>query len=180
MSKEFIKEDPELYKRLCEPYPSLDSVNDSLKNFFEEFRSLREKYGIPDVVIIARAIFKDQGILRDELITMNCGDSKLVFPMVLDVYEKQRDAFIIGSGLVGIPGEMFDRSDFFTSFLLHIKVAKNLDDAKQLIHSGRLHMNGKVLLTDGSAPDDDFTLTFNSQSIKIPGKKSKDKNQIPK
>lgn len=180
MSKAVIKEDPELYKRLCEPFPSLNSANNNLNEFFEEFRALREKYGIPDVVIIARAIFKDQDEIHDQLVKMSCGDRKLVLPMLVDSYKREHDSFVAALGLVAIPAEIYDKPNFFANFLVYVKGIETLEEAEKIIKRGEIKVNGKPLLSDCPAPDQNFTLTYKDQSVKIPGKNSKDINSIPK
>ncbi len=164
--KDTIISDPELYKRLCEPFPSVESANDSLDNFFKEFRELREKYGIPDILLIARSIYMDQGELRDALSTMNCGDSKLVFPMISTIYERQKDRLIT----LGTVWKMLDEPNFFSSFLSYINIAETEKEIEEIIKSGEVKINGRAIFVDGPAPEEDFTLTVRNESINLPGR----------
>jgi len=158
--------DPDLYKRLCEPFPSVESANDSLDNFFKDFRELREKYGIPDVLLIVRSIYMDQGELRDALLTMNCGDSRLIFPMLSTIYERQKDKLVT----LGTIWKMLDEPYFFSAFLSHIGIAETEEEIKNIIKNGEIKVNGKTMFTDGPAPEEDFTLTVRDESINLPGR----------
>lgn len=73
---------PELYMELLKPHSSLEVANDKLEKFRDEFRELRKKYSIPDLVLIARSIYMDQGEECDMISTMNCGNAALVFPLI--------------------------------------------------------------------------------------------------
>lgn len=160
--------DPELYKRLCEPFPSVESANDSLSNFFTEFRELREKYGIPDVLLIIRSIYMNQGELHDALLTMNCGDSQLVFPMVSTIYKRQKEKLIALNTII----KMLDEPYFFSSFLSYIGIAETKEEIESIIKNGEIKVNGKVILIDGPAPLEDFSLSIRDESINLPGRKN--------
>lgn len=164
---------PELYKRLLEPFPSKESAQDSFDKFFTEFRELREKYGIPDVVVIARAIYMEEEKKRDVVLTMNSGNSALVFPMIATAYDLERKKLLDALGMISIPVDMMDSEEFFSDFLLHIGVVKTQDEAEKLIKSGEIKVNGKMMLIDGPAPEEEFTITFRGESLKIPGRKSR-------
>lgn len=160
--------DPELYKRLCEPFPSVESANDSLSNFFTEFRELREKYGIPDVLLIIRSIYMNQGELHDALLTMNCGDSQLIFPMVSTIYNRQREKLITLNTVM----KMLDEPYFFSSFLSYIGIAETKEEIENIIKNGEIKVNGKTILIDGPAPLEDFSLSIRDESINLPGRKN--------
>jgi hypothetical protein len=44
--------DPANYRRLSEPFPSMDALNDALVAFSDEVRELRNKHKIRDVIVI--------------------------------------------------------------------------------------------------------------------------------
>ena len=79
----------ELYMELLKPQPSLEVANDNLDKFRDEFRELRKKYSIPDIVLVARSVYMDQGEEYDMISTMNCGNSALVFPMIDIAWESE-------------------------------------------------------------------------------------------
>lgn len=43
------KNDPALYRRMCEPFASAEEANAALTAFYDELRALREKHRIADV-----------------------------------------------------------------------------------------------------------------------------------
>jgi hypothetical protein len=49
-----VIKDPKLYRKMSEPFESDEEANAAAKGFFEELRSIREKYGIPDVLAVIK------------------------------------------------------------------------------------------------------------------------------
>jgi len=165
--------DVDLYQRLCEPFPSIDSANDSLDGFFEEFRIIREKYGIPDVVLIARLFCIDESKKQDVILTMSCGDPGIVFPMVSNVFDRQRKKFIEDKKQFPIPISLMNEDKFVTAYLLFMKLAKDHKEVEQLIKNGEIEIDHKPILFDGPAQQKDFELTFRGETVMISGRKDR-------
>ena len=165
--------DPELYTKLLEPHPSLEVANNNLGKFYEEFRELRKKYSIPDVVLILRSIYMNQGEKCDALTTMNCGNSSLVYPMVHVIWERQREKFLYDLGVINIPLDIWESPEFFTDLMMYAGIIRTQDEAEVLIKNGEIQVDGNAILVDGPAPDGEFVLTFRGESIKFPGKTKK-------
>jgi hypothetical protein len=50
--------DPGLYRRLSEPFPTVEAGNEAIQGFFRELRELRAKWKLPDVycVVMGNAV----------------------------------------------------------------------------------------------------------------------------
>ncbi len=47
--------DPERYRKISEPFESVDAGNEAIQGFFKELGELRIKYKIPDLYIVLKA-----------------------------------------------------------------------------------------------------------------------------
>lgn len=160
-----------MYQRLSQPFPSKESADDSLNNFYTEFRELREKYGIPDVVLIVRSIYMEGEEQQDALLTMHCGDGNLMFPMVMTTYQDEKEKFLKSAGMVVFPRSLMNQDKFFTAFLLYAKIVQTIEDAQTIVENGGVKINNKVISVDGPALEDNFLLTVGGESFQIPGRK---------
>lgn len=171
MNKTFS--DPELYKRLLRPFPSKESADDSYNKFLIEFRELREKYGIPDIVMIARTIYMDNDEKVDDLITINCGDNNLIFPMIATAYDSQKARLLEQFGAFTIPYSILYDDNFFSTYLIYTGALKTKKEADVLIGLGDVIVDGVPIKKDGPAPEQNFSLTFRGETVKISGRKKK-------
>lgn len=69
------KKDPELYRRMSEPYADLDAANDAFNGFFKELYDLREKHRIADVHIVASVPIMTADGETASLVRFHIGDS---------------------------------------------------------------------------------------------------------
>ena len=68
-------EDPGLYRRLSEPFPSFNAANDAINAFNVDLRAIREKHKIPDIVfVIAVSAIGDDGDVGDFVLGGGHGD----------------------------------------------------------------------------------------------------------
>lgn len=162
-----VIQDPELYKRLLSPFPSKKSADDAAQEFYKEFRVLREKYCIPDIALVVRQIYKDPSGEkdRDELMVMNCGDSSLTSTMLaVGAMSQIRD-----KAHVEIPPEIFDREDFYTGLILHLKIASTESEAREMIRNGEVRINGIPIIEDEYSPDYTSKVEIRGYNILVPG-----------
>jgi hypothetical protein len=74
--------DPEKYRRLSAPR-SADETNKALEAFFEEMGTVREKHGIPNVVLVASVMVQYADGNVGEAVTMSSyGDSLKIVPLL--------------------------------------------------------------------------------------------------
>ncbi len=83
MQNNFELRDPYLYLKLSEPQASNEDATSNLDQFCAEMQELRKKYKIPNVVILACVNYLDDNVVKQTLHTMSCGDSDMVFPMLV-------------------------------------------------------------------------------------------------
>ena len=68
-------DDPALYRKLCEPFPSVEAADEALRNFNAELRELRVKYKIPDISLVLRLICTtDAGTEGEIFLSAHHGD----------------------------------------------------------------------------------------------------------
>jgi flagellar basal body L-ring protein FlgH len=53
MEKE-IKNDPENYRKMREPFENLEKANEAIENFYDELFEIRKKYNISDILIVIK------------------------------------------------------------------------------------------------------------------------------
>lgn len=49
-----FKHDPKNYRALCEPHANENAANDAIEAFWNEFYEIRNKYKIPDALVVFR------------------------------------------------------------------------------------------------------------------------------
>lgn len=73
-----VKHAPDNYRKLCEPFESLQATEKALEAFWEEFYELRNKHKIADVLIIYRVNCLDsdgvEGVVTGKF---HCGNVEL-------------------------------------------------------------------------------------------------------
>lgn len=65
--------DPAEYRKLLEPFESVEDANDAAREFYREVRAIRLKYGIPDVTVVSRFNAIDAGRERITITTQHHG-----------------------------------------------------------------------------------------------------------
>lgn len=81
--------DPALYRRLSEPFETVEAANAAFDAFSEEFRALRKKHRIPDAVYIAAVNVKDGDKESSIMAYGNCGDGRRVTDMLYESFAQQ-------------------------------------------------------------------------------------------
>lgn len=67
--------DPATYRKLCEPFGSVEAANERIQEFFSELGELREKYGLPDVLcVIQSAVIYEDGQEGSPIGLISLGD----------------------------------------------------------------------------------------------------------
>lgn len=75
--------DPDNYRKLCEPFASVDEANENVTAFWDAFYELRNKYRLADVTVVARInVVHASGDEGDAVLTMHAGDSLRKEPML--------------------------------------------------------------------------------------------------
>ena len=70
--------DPSLYRKLCEPFPSVEAADEAVRNFIAELRELRIKYKIPDIAMVIRLTgMTDRGTEGEMYLLAHHGDTNL-------------------------------------------------------------------------------------------------------
>lgn len=85
------KANPSNYRRLCEPFESMEVANNAAQAFWEEFYELRNKHHIADCLVICRfavATDKGEGIVH---MRMHAGD---------EMHAENMAAFALGAAQV--------------------------------------------------------------------------------
>ncbi len=76
------RNDPATYRRLSEPFPSVEEANEALAAFFRDVQAAREKHRIADVVVLVEI----SNVLDGEEVRGSAssfyGDSARVLPML--------------------------------------------------------------------------------------------------
>lgn len=86
--------DPELYRRMCEPFDSKAECEEAATAFAGELRALREKHGLADVVCIIQTPVKQaDGTVAHMMLTSNCGDSGKWLMMLAETFGAERERF---------------------------------------------------------------------------------------
>lgn len=163
--------DPDLYKRMCEPFSSPEAAQKASDDFFLEVRKLREKFGIPDVMIITRmSVQHDEGA-KDTLAIMSCGDSSLRLPMLLQACDQEEAALRAKDVFRKIlrSDETFADDEAFSALLIMLGAAQSKAEAQDILKSGKVLINQKPIYSDGMAPVETFELSYAGMSVKIPG-----------
>ena len=87
-----IKNDPENYYKLSEPFESSDACNEALTKFHEELSELRKKYKIRDLLVVTYGSVKYE-------------DPTFSFPCIANRYRclrlRERSAFYSYCGYCG-------------------------------------------------------------------------------
>ena len=79
--------DPALHRKLSEPFPSLEAANEALDNFQAEFRELRAKHRIPEVLVVVGVnVIYASGAEGRAMTTMFNGNSMLRTAMAAYAY----------------------------------------------------------------------------------------------
>jgi hypothetical protein len=66
--------DPELYRKLREPFESIDEYKEACEKFFNGWRELREACGIPDVLMIISSSVLCEGLATEMMSMQTSGD----------------------------------------------------------------------------------------------------------
>lgn len=164
-AEEFIH-NPELYYRLLAPFPSKEAANDACENFYKDLRVLREKYGLPDLAVVIRQIYKEEEAEHDELIVQSCGDTSLVSTMLSS---SAIMAITNKIAKIEIPHEFFESSTFYTKLIMLFNLAASEKDAMVLIKSGKVKVNGVVQKFDDFPPFESSVVEILSFRIVVPG-----------
>lgn len=72
--------DPELYKRLAKPFETAAAELEATNAFHREMRALREKYKIPDVVVLTSTRSKESD--EDTVQVVSHGNSQTSLEMI--------------------------------------------------------------------------------------------------
>ena len=82
-----IKNDPENYYKLSEPFESSDACNEALTKFHEELSELRKKYKIRDLLVVTYGSVKyEDGKVSDFMQHSGFGNSINQLPMSAYAY----------------------------------------------------------------------------------------------
>jgi len=75
---------PELYRRLSEPWPTPDEANAAMREFDKELSELREKYRVPNLIAVCgvNAIRPDDGRDGTAVILLRWGNAAEHEPLV--------------------------------------------------------------------------------------------------
>ena len=87
---------PDRYERLSQPHESKEVLGENLKGFFRELGELREKWGIPDVLMAVAGNYKEAQVegpakVMQGFSCMQYGDSRLRPALVLYLYRQESD-----------------------------------------------------------------------------------------
>lgn len=83
-------EDPERYHRLAKAHPSAEAAATAVHNFWTELATLREKYGIPDVLAVCSVNYRGAGgVVLSGMHVVSYGDSALRPMMALAIYREE-------------------------------------------------------------------------------------------
>lgn len=94
-----IKNDPENYYKMSEPFESSDLANEAIKQFHDELAELRKKHKIRDVLIVLNgAVRYEDGNVGEYMICNTFGSVMNAMTMAAFAYgqEKENHSEIIG------------------------------------------------------------------------------------
>lgn len=78
--------DPKRYRRMCEPFPSLEATQDAITAFFNDVEAAREKHRIADVILIAEVVHEADNTEVRGSSTLLLGDSTRALPILAREY----------------------------------------------------------------------------------------------
>jgi hypothetical protein len=83
--------DPALYRKLSEPKENLEAAKAAFDAFYKDLREIREKHGIPDLVISYAANYLNEHGKESAAIQIsNCGDSARSQRLILELVKPTR------------------------------------------------------------------------------------------
>lgn len=85
-----IFSDPATYRRLSEPYPTVEEANTRMFEFWKELGELRKKHHVRDVLVVAMfAVMHKDGEESEHILPMHYGNSSLAEGMAAFAYGSQ-------------------------------------------------------------------------------------------
>lgn len=83
--------DPENYRRLREPFESVEEFNEACEKFFNGWKALRDECGLPDVLVSIAAPIQLEGLATEMMSVQEAGDSFRAVALAAFAYGKIRD-----------------------------------------------------------------------------------------
>lgn len=83
--------DKTTYRKLMEPFPSPAEADAAVRDFHDELRELREKYGIPDLLTVIRVtVITESGEEGACLLTLFMGAEELAEGMAAHAFGREQ------------------------------------------------------------------------------------------
>ena len=81
-----IVNDPAHYREISTPFTDVEKANEALAAFFADVKTARDKYQIPDVVVLCEVAHMLEGEEVRGSASCNYGDSSKTLPMLAKAY----------------------------------------------------------------------------------------------
>lgn len=82
--------DPETYRRMSEPLPSVEEANKAVEAFFADLRALREKHHIRDVLAVVQVVHRSEKGEVEGCTTLRIGSQAEALHMAAMAYGMMR------------------------------------------------------------------------------------------
>ncbi len=95
-----VTNDPEKYRRMSVPYKSEEEAREMLTAFLGELGEIREKYKVPNVVLVTKASVMIEGQEKVFPAIANWGDSAHVLSMLAWAFGDEQKKLLASAGIV--------------------------------------------------------------------------------